>query len=137
LTFGAQAFFIHDERGQLLGRDTNYEAGQYGLGGGGGTLGTRTILANITTLLIKINELAEGADNVDVFTSPCDAQLGALVKAVVENFERFQDVAPVLALVVEALVEHIHDFVEIRRAEGIVSVLIAAEARYNVQTCCM
>lgn len=133
LTFGAQAFFIHDQRSQLLGRDTNYEAGQCSLGG---VLGTRTVLTNITTLLIKINELAEGTDNVDVLTSPCDAQLGALVKAVVENFERFQDMAPVLALVVEALVEHIHDFVEISRAEGIVSVLVAAEALCDLQTCC-
>lgn len=110
------------------------EAGQYGLGGG--ALATRTVLTNITTLLVKINELAEGADDVDVLASPCDAQLGALVKAVVENFERFQDMAPVLALVIEALVEHVHDFVEIRRAEDMVSVLIAGEARCELQTCC-
>ena len=93
-------------------------------------------MTDIAALLIKVDEFAEGSDNVDVLPSPCDAQLGALVKAVVENFERLQDVTPVLALVVEALVEHIHDFIEIRRAEGVVSVLVAGEALCNVQTCC-
>jgi hypothetical protein len=88
----------------------------------------RTVLANITTLLVEVDELAESTDNVDVLTSPCDTQLGALVKAVVEDLEGFQDVAPVLALVVETLVEHVHDFVEIRRAGKTESVLAACEA---------
>jgi hypothetical protein len=116
LTFGAQAFFVHDQRGQLLGRDTNCKGGQQD---SSKRIEGRTILANITTLLIEVDELAESADDVDVLASPCDTQLGALVKTVVENLEGFQDVAPVLALVVEALVEHVHDFVEIRRAEKI------------------
>jgi hypothetical protein len=93
-------------------------------------------LANITTLFVEVDELAESTDNVDVFTSPCDTQLRTLVKAVVEDFEGFQDVAPVLALVVETLVEHVHDFVEIRRAGKTVSVLATCEAAWMVQTCC-
>jgi len=93
-------------------------------------------LANITAFLVKVDELAESADDVDVLASPCDTQLGALVEAVVEDLERLQDVAPVLALVVEALVEHVHDFVEIRRAEKMMSVLSAGIRRWKLQTCC-
>ena len=93
-------------------------------------------MANIAAFFVKVNEFAEGADDVDVLASPCDTQLGALVEAVIKDLERFQDVAPVLALVVEALVEHVHDFVEIRRAEKMLSVLGAAIEWWTLQTCC-
>jgi hypothetical protein len=106
---------------------------QYGLSK---RVGRRTVLANITALLVKVDEFAERADDVDVLTSPCDAQLGALVEAVVKDLERLQDVAPILALVVEALVEHVHDFVEIRRAEKRASVLSAGRGGWKLQTCC-
>jgi hypothetical protein len=99
-------------------------------------MGARTVLANIATLLVEVDELAESADDVDVLASPCDTQFGALVKAVVEDLEGFQDMAPVLALVVEALVEHVHDFVEIRRAGKIASVLAVCGAAWMLQTCC-
>jgi hypothetical protein len=38
------------------------------------------------------------------------------MQAIVEHFQRLQDVAPVFTLVVEAFVEHIHDLVKVRRA---------------------
>lgn len=38
------------------------------------------------------------------------------MKAVVENLEGLEDVSPILALVVQALVNHVHDIVEIVRA---------------------
>jgi hypothetical protein len=43
------------------------------------------------------------------------------VQTVVEDLERLQNVAPVLALVVQALVQHVHDLVEICRAVETVS----------------
>lgn len=39
------------------------------------------------------------------------------MEAVVQNLERLQDVAPILPFVVEPLIEHVHDFVEVIRAE--------------------
>lgn len=38
------------------------------------------------------------------------------MQTVVENFQRFQDMPPILALVVQPLVQHVHDLVEIARA---------------------
>lgn len=40
------------------------------------------------------------------------------MQAVVHNLQRLEDVSPVLALVVEALVEHVHNLVELGRAVG-------------------
>lgn len=102
----------------------------------GETIEIRTVLAHVASLLVKVDELAEGADDVNILASPSDAQLGALVKTVVQDFERFEDVTPVLALVVETLVKHIHDFVEVRRAESVLSVLLAIGACWREQTCC-
>lgn len=71
-----------------------------------------TILANISSIIVDILELAQGLDDEDVLSRPCDNQLGSLVKAVVHNLECLQNVSPVLALVIESLVKHIHDLVE-------------------------
>ena len=38
------------------------------------------------------------------------------METVVEDLQRFKDVTPVLALVVQSLIQHIHNFVEICRA---------------------
>jgi hypothetical protein len=43
------------------------------------------------------------------------------VQTVVEHLERFQDMTPVLALVIQSLVQHIHDLVEVGRAGAAVS----------------
>lgn len=44
------------------------------------------------------------------------------MKTVVEDFESFEDVAPVLSLVVEPFIEHVHDVVKVTRsAEKLVS----------------
>lgn len=72
-----------------------------------------TILPNVTTVLVDVLEFAEGLDDVDVLASPGDYELGALVQAVIEDLERLEDVSPVLALVVESLVNHVHDVVEV------------------------
>ncbi len=40
------------------------------------------------------------------------------MQTVVGNLERLEDVPPVLALVVEPLVDHVHDFVELGRPDG-------------------
>lgn len=62
-----------------------------------------------------MNEFPQRLDDVDVLPRPRDDKLAALVQAVVQHFQTLEHVAPILALVVEALVEHIHDFVEVRR----------------------
>lgn len=62
-------------------------------------------------------ELAQSLDNVDVLARPSYHQLGTLMKTVIQDLERFQDVAPVLALIVETLVDHIHDLVELVRTK--------------------
>lgn len=38
------------------------------------------------------------------------------METVVEDLQRFKDVTPVLALVVQSLIQHIHNFVEVCRA---------------------
>ena len=43
------------------------------------------------------------------------------MQAVVEHLERLEDVTPVLSLVVQSLVEHIHDLIEVGRARAAVS----------------
>lgn len=75
-----------------------------------------TVLSDVSPVLVEIHKLPKRADDVDVLPRPRDAEFGALVQAVVEYFERLQHVAPILALVIEALVQHVHDFVELGRA---------------------
>jgi len=87
-----------------------------------------TVLADIAPLLVDVLELAQGLDDVDVLARPRDDQLGALVQAVVEHLEGLEHVAPILALVVQALIEHVHDLVEVGRAGAAVSAASAADA---------
>ena len=76
---------------------------------------SRTILPNVSSLFIEVNEFPQRSNDVDVLSCPCHTEFGALMEAVVEYFERFQYMAPVLALVVESLIEHVHNLVEIGR----------------------
>jgi hypothetical protein len=69
-------------------------------------------LADIATVFVNILELSQRLDNVDALASPRNNELRAFVQTVVEDLESLQDVSPVLALVVETLVDHIHDIVE-------------------------
>ena len=75
-----------------------------------------TILPNISTPFIDILKFAQRLDNVDLLPRPGHHHFRAFVKTVVEDFERFENVAPVLALVIQSLVQHFHDFVKIRGA---------------------
>jgi hypothetical protein len=63
-------------------------------------------------ILIDVLKLPEGLDDVYVLTRPGYDELGAFVKAVVEHLERLKHMPPVLALVVQSLVENVHDLVE-------------------------
>jgi hypothetical protein len=80
-----------------------------------------TILTNIATVFINVLELPQGLDDEEILPRPSNNQLRPLVQAVVEDLERFEYVAPVLALVIESLVEHIHHLVEVGRAIEAVS----------------
>jgi hypothetical protein len=80
-----------------------------------------TILSNITTVFVDVLKLPQCLDDEEILPRPCHNQLGPLVEAVVEDLERFEYVAPVLALVVESLIEHIHHLVEVGRAIEAVS----------------
>jgi hypothetical protein len=77
-----------------------------------GLVAPLTVLANVSALLIDIHELAKGLDDIQILLRPGDHELGALVEAVVQYLQCFQDMSPVLALVVQPLVEHVHDLVE-------------------------
>jgi hypothetical protein len=74
-----------------------------------------TIQANISALFVDVLELPQGLDDEDVLHGPGDDQFRALVEAVVQDLESLQDVAPVLPLVVQTLVQHVHDLVELGR----------------------
>ena len=72
-----------------------------------------TILPNISTFLVNVDEFSQGLDDVNVLARPGHHQFRALVQTVIENFEGLKDVSPIFALVVQALVEHVHNLVEI------------------------
>lgn len=76
----------------------------------------RTACANIAPLLIKVDELAQRLDDVDILPRPGDDQLTAFVQTIVQHLQALEHVPPVLALVVEAFVEHVHDLVEVGAA---------------------
>jgi hypothetical protein len=79
----------------------------------------RAVLANVTTVLVSILELSQCLDDVDVLARPCHDQFRAFVQTVVQHLERLEDVTPVLSLIVQSLVKHIHDLVEVGRARAI------------------
>ena len=100
-SLGAQSFFVHDQRGKLFSCHSHCPTLASPLLPESFSL---TVLTNIATILIGILELSQCLDDVDVLARPCHNQLGAFVQTVVEDLERFQDVAPVLSLVVQSLV---------------------------------
>jgi hypothetical protein len=71
-----------------------------------------TVLPNISAIFIDVLELPESLDDVDILARPGNDEFGAFVEAVVEDFERFKDMTPILALVVQSLVENVHYLVE-------------------------
>src|SRR5690242_3127490 len=75
-----------------------------------------TILTHIVAFFINVLKLAQGLDDVDTLTSPGDNELRPLVQTVVQDLQCLEDMAPVLSLVVQSLVEHVHDVVEIARS---------------------
>lgn len=75
-----------------------------------------TARADIASLFIQVYELPQRLNNVNVLARPRDDQLAALVQAVIQDLQTLEHVPPVLALVVEALVEHVHDLVEVGAA---------------------
>jgi hypothetical protein len=77
-----------------------------------------TILPNVTTILVNILELAQCLYHEEILLRPGNHQLRAFVETVIQNLESLQDVSPVLALVVQSLIDHIHDFVELGRPEA-------------------
>lgn len=83
---------------------------------GAWTGGRHTVLADVAAVLIDILEFAQGFDDVKVLARPGDDELRTLVQAVIEDLERLEHMAPVLALVVQALVEHVHNLVKVLTA---------------------
>lgn len=67
------------------------------------------VRALVLTGLVEVLEFLEGLNDVQVLTEVEHAVVAPGVKAVVEEGERFEDMTPVLALVVEPLVKHLHD----------------------------
>lgn len=90
-----------------------------------------TILSNIATVFINVLELPQSLDDEEILPRPSYDQLRPFVQAVVEDLERFEYVAPVLALIIESLVEHIHHLVEVGRAIEAVSAGPAKVERWS------
>lgn len=61
-------------------------------------------------------EFPKCLDDVNVLPRPGNDKLRTLVQAIIEDLQRFQNVAPVLSLVIESLVQNVHDLVESARA---------------------
>ena len=74
---------------------------------------TLTARPYIPPILIQINELAQSLNDIDILPRPRDNQLASLMQTVIQHLQTLEHVSPVLALVVEPLVEHVHDLVEI------------------------
>lgn len=72
-----------------------------------------TIVSNVLAVLVDVCELAQRLDDKDVLLGPCNHHFGSLVQNVVHNLQCLEDVTPVLALIVQSLVEHVHDLVEL------------------------
>lgn len=72
-----------------------------------------TILPNITSLLVNILKLPQCLDDINALARPCDDQLRSLMETVVQHLQSLQDVSPVLAFVVQALIDHVHNLVEL------------------------
>ena len=73
----------------------------------------QTIQADIAPLFVHVLKLPQGLDDVDILPCPSDHELGALVETIIQNLKRFKHMAPVLAFVIQALVKHVHNLVEI------------------------
>lgn len=124
-SLGAQSFLIENQGRELLGGDTDWSSCP-ALANCGimcdfhfhswQRVVQPTILTDVATIFINVLELAKGLDDVEALAGPGDNELRALVQAVIENLESLEDVSPILSLVVQALVEHVHDFVELSRA---------------------
>ena len=79
-----------------------------------------TILTNISTTFINILKFAQSLDNVNLLSRPGDNHFRPFMKAIVQDFERFENMTPVLALIVQSLVQHFHDFIKVRRPNQMV-----------------
>lgn len=75
--------------------------------------GEHTILPDVAAVVVNVLELAEGLDDEDVLACPCHNHLGSLVQTVIQDLQGLEDVAPVLPFVVETLIYHVHDLVEL------------------------
>jgi hypothetical protein len=75
-----------------------------------------TVLTHVPALFVNILELAQGLDNVDIFSGPGNDEFRSFVKTVIQNFQRLKNVTPVLAFIVQSFVEHVHYLVKIARA---------------------
>lgn len=60
-----------------------------------------------------MNELPQSLDDVDVLSRPGNHQFRTFVQAVVQYFQALKYVSPVLALVVQSLIKHVHYFIKV------------------------
>lgn len=72
-----------------------------------------TILSYIAPFLVYVLEFAKGLDDINALSSPCNDEFRAFVKTIIQNLECFKDVTPVLSFIIQALVDHVHDLVEL------------------------
>lgn len=78
--------------------------------------GVLTILADVSSILIHILEFPQCLDDIEVLSRPGDDELRTLMQTVIENFEGFENVAPILALVVESLIDNVHNIIKVVRS---------------------
>lgn len=75
--------------------------------------GKHTILSLITSLLINILKLPERLNDVDIVLRPDNNMFRTLMETVIQHLQRFEYMAPILPLIVQPLIQHIHNFEEI------------------------
>src|SRR5213080_328654 len=96
--------------------------------------GHRTVLANISSILINVDELSQCLYNIDILPRPSYHQLGTFVETVIEDFKSFQNVPPVFALIIKSLIQHIHNLIKVVRSiELAAHVIIMVEAHIRVE----
>ena len=69
--------------------------------------------SNVSAVIINVLELSERFDDVDILSRPRDCKLRSFVETVIQDLERFENMAPVFPLVIQALVEHIHNLIKV------------------------
>lgn len=72
-----------------------------------------TIVSDISAIVVDMLELAKSLNDEEVLARPGDDHFGSLMEDVIKHFQRLEHMSPILSLIIEALVNHVHDLVKL------------------------